>query len=140
MPSNPSYGYRRGGSTIVKMPLDSTSAALIPGDMLIMATAGYVKQCAAGDKPIGVAVSSASAPSADGDTFVDVEIDPSAIFEYPPDAGTVSQGLVGTTMDVGGAQSIDIDASADDVIVCVGVDTARNTLLCRILFTYLGVV
>ena len=140
MPSSPKYGYRKGGSTIMVFSVDSSTTAIIPGDMVVAGTAGYVQKAAAGERPIGVAVSASAVPSADGDLTVRVETDLTAIFEYPPDAGTVTQGLVGTTMDIGGAQSIDIDASADDIFVCLAVDTVNNTVSGRFLFTHAGVV
>lgn len=134
------YGYRRGGWNVVEMKMDASTVAQVePGDFVVAVTAGYVGQAAAGDTPLGVAISVGTDPSADGESSVLVNIAADAIYEYPPDAGTVTQGLVGTTMDVGGAQSINIDASADDVIKVVGVDIARNTLFVQLIPTFAGV-
>lgn len=137
------WGYRKGGCTEVLMKVaDAATNGVVPGDMVIMESgnAGYIVPCSAGDIAIGVALSGCPAPSADGAQSVRVCIDPTAIYEYPPDAGSVTQALVGTTMDTGGAQSINIDASTDDKCICVGVDVDRNTLLIQLIPTYLGVV
>lgn len=139
------YGYRRspsGGAFGVRMKVaDAATGGIAVGDMVIMESgnAGYIVPCSAGDIPIGVALEACSAPSADGAQSILVCIDRNAIFEYPPDAGTVTQALVGTTMDTGGAQSINIDASSDDVITVHEVYLDRNTLGVSIAFTYLGV-
>ena len=122
------YGYRRGVRNLVTIPVDSTSAAITVGDAVII-TAGYALQAAAGDIPHGVATSAATVPAADGETSVTVDISDQSIYEYPPDAGTVTQALVGKKMDLGGPRSINIDATVDDCALCVGVDTSANTVL-----------
>ena len=49
------YGYRHGQRQPVKMLVDSSSSVPIEvGDMIALATAGYVKQAVAGDKIVGV--------------------------------------------------------------------------------------
>ncbi len=139
--TNPLYGYRKGASVKVVAKVAAASADIKPGDMVVAASAaGYVQQAAAGELPIGVAATGAASPSANGDVEITMEVSPLALFEYPPDAGSVTQALAGTTMDVGGAQSIDIDASADDVVIVREVDTTRNTLLVSFTFTHAGVV
>lgn len=142
MSSRP-WGWRSGGDSIREFAVaDAATSGITAGDFVIMESgnAGYIVPCSAGDKPIGVAMDTCSAPSADGAKKIRVCIDLDAVYEYPPDAGSVTQALVGTTMDVGGAQSIDIDASTDDVITVVGVDIARNTLFVKLTSTWLGVV
>lgn len=137
------YGWRKGGKTQVTMKVaDAATSGVAIGDFVIMESgnAGYIVPCSAGDIAVGVAMTACSAPTSDGSETVEVCIDPTAIYEYPPDTGTVTQALVGTTMDTGGAQSINIDASADDKCICVGVDTDRNTLLIQLIPTFLGVV
>ena len=118
-----------GTPMLVSMPVDSSSADISQGDFVSLATAGYIKQVVAGDLPYGVAQDSVSSPSADGDVSILVDVSCETIYRRDPDAGSVTQDLVGTTMDVGGAQSVNIDASDDDCIVCVGVDTDNNKLL-----------
>jgi len=124
------YGYRIGPRVAIRFPVDASSADIKVGD-LIRVTAGYAFQAAAGENPIGVAMESVENPAADGEAFVLVDVSDQSIYEYPPDSGSVTAALVGKSMDVGGARSIDIDASTDDVAFCVAVDTAANTLLVR---------
>jgi len=139
MSSRP-WGYRSGPYEVVEMKMDSDTVAQIePGDFVVAVTAGYVGQAAAGGTPLGVAVSVGLDPAADGQQSVLVSMDPDAVYEYPPDIGTVTQALVNTTMDIGGAQSIDIDASTDDIIQVVGVDIERNTLFVKLIPTFAGV-
>lgn len=140
MSSRP-WGYRRGPYEIVKHYMDSATAAEVqPGDFVVAVSAGYVGQAAAGGTPLGVAVSVGLDPAADGQQYVLVSMHPDAVYEYPPDSGTVTQALVNTTMDIGGAQSIDIDASTDDIIQVVEVDTERNTLFVKLIPTFAGVI
>lgn len=133
-------GYREGVRIPVLKKIDASSAAIEVGDILTTGTAGYLQRAAAGDLVYGVAMQACASPAADGDIAILVDISETAIYEYPPDAGTVTQALVGTTMDVGGPQSINIDASTDDVVKVVGVDTVKNTVLCQFILTYTGVV
>lgn len=135
-----SYGYRFGPQVIQTYGVDSSVATTIrPGDHVKWATAGYVTICGAGDNPIGVAVSVATPGTSDGDVTVQVDISEWSVYEYPPDAGSVTAALIGLTCDLGGARSIDIDASADDNIKIVNVDTAANTVLVRHLYPTTGV-
>lgn len=133
------YGYRFGERMIVEYGVDSTGGTISAGDHVKWATAGYVAVCSAGDNPIGVAVADQVAGSADGDVSVRVDISEWSVYEYPPDTGTVTVGLAGLTCDLGGARSIDIDASADDNIKIVSVDTSANTVLVRHLYPTTGV-
>lgn len=137
------WGYRKGGLTPVEFAVaDAATSGIAQGDFVIFESGnpGYIVPCGAGDIPVGVALDSCPAPSADGAQRIRVNIDRNAIYEYPPDAGAVTQALVGTTMDTGGAQSVNIDASTDDCLVVVGVNTERNTLLVQLIPTFLGVV
>ena len=97
-----SFGYREGPRMLVSLPVDSSTADITAGDILAWGTAGY-------------------------DVSILVDVSELSIYEFPPDAGNVTQAIVGTTMDVGGARSANIDASADDVVVCVRVDVDANT-------------
>lgn len=121
-------GHIRGQQLLVPMLVDSSTSDIVVGDFVSEATAGYVAQASAGDLPIGIAAESVASPSADGGATILVDISCLSVYRRTPDTGSVTQGLVGRTMDVGGAQSIDIDASTDDCIVCVGVNTTDNTL------------
>lgn len=127
------YGYKHGKRLIRRFPVDSATADISVGDLLEWGTAGYVQQAGAGDLPMGVAVEAVASPSSDGDVYISVDVSEEAIFAYPPDAGSVTAGLVGKTCDIGGAQSLNIDASTDDCIEIVGVDTVANLAFCRVL-------
>jgi len=120
----------------VLFPVDSSSAGNIAiGDFVVEVTAGYVGQGAAGGLPLGVAMQACTTPSSDGDVSILVDVSEDSIYEYPADTGTVSQGLCGRTVDIGGAQSIDIDASTDDIIRVWEINTDRNTVYCSVLPT-----
>jgi len=121
-------GFVRGQQLLVPMLVDSATSDISVGDFVTEGTAGYVQQAAAGELPIGIAAEAVSSPSADGDVEILVDVSCLAVYRRSPDTGTVTQALVGRTMDIGGAQSIDIDASTDDCIVCVGVNTTDNNL------------
>lgn len=135
------YGYRYGQRLPVKLPVDSSSTVPIEvGDMLALATAGYVKQAAAGDKIVGVAMSRLeTAPAADGESSVLVDISEQSVYAYPGST-TVSQGKLMLTCDVGGARAIDETASSDDCIRIVGVDAANNLYLVQPILVLAGVV
>ena len=123
-----SYGYREGPRMLVYLPVDSSTSDITAGDILTWGTAGYVQQAAADDNSVaGVAAQSVASPGSDGAVSILVDISELSIYEFPPDSGTVTQAIVGKTMDVGGARSIKIAASADDVVRCVRVDTDANT-------------
>lgn len=132
------YGYRRGLRETRKARVANTavSGGIKKGDFLKWdGVAGYVTQAAAGDLPCAVANEACvTIPTTDGGQEIEADFGPQSIFEYPPDTGTVTVGMIGKTMDVGGAQSINIDASADDGVECVDVDTTNNTVFCKIKF------
>lgn len=134
------YGYRSGVRQPVRVRLDSTTSTIYPNDMLTLATAGYYKQAAAGDVVHGAAMEYATAPSADGGKEILMDVSADSIYAYPPDAGTATVALIGLTMDVGGAQSIDIDASADDCILVRDIDSENNLVLVQIRPAFAGVV
>ena len=133
------YGYRKGRRMPIKALVDSTTADIEVGDLVTVATTGYVKQAAAGETVRGVAMQKVASPSADGGASCLIDESPESVYEYPPDAGSVTQGLVGTSMDIGGAQSIDIDASLIDNVLVRSADTDKNTLNVSFLFAFTGV-
>lgn len=132
MSANPRYGYVKGERLPVQAPVDASTTAIVVGDMLTLGTAGFVQQAAAGDIPYGVAMEPCAVPTADGAKKVLVDISKEVIYRYPPDAGSVTAALLFTTMDVGGPQSINIDATTDNSVKCVGVDTDTNTILIKL--------
>jgi hypothetical protein len=136
------WGYRRGGEDPVQIVYiaDAATSGVTAGDFLVKESAGgYYIPAAAGELPDCIALDSCSAPASDGAKSVRVSRNLSAVYEYPPDTGTVTRLLIGTTMDVGGAQSVNIDASADDILYCVDVDVQRNTVFVQLIPTRLGV-
>jgi len=139
MAANPRYGYVKGERVTLACPVDASTTAIVAGDMLTLGTAGYVQQAAAGDIPYGVAMDPCAVPAADGAKSVLVDISKDSVYRYPPDAGSVTQALLFKTCDVGGPQSINIDATVDDVIYIVGVDVDSNTVLIQIAPTPAGV-
>lgn len=124
--ANLNAGYIRGERILVTLPVDSSSEDIVLGDFISLATAGYVKQAAAGDEPYGVACESVANPASDGGALVTVDISQNSVYAVAPDEGTVTVGLLFKTIDVGGAQSANIDAGTDDSLYVVGVDTTRN--------------
>ena len=136
------YGYREGVRRLIPVKIDSGGTFPINvGDMLSLGTAGYYSQSAAGDIPHCVACEAVpTAPTSDGDIQILADFSEDSVYEYPADTGSVTQALAGVTMDVGGPQSINIDASADDVILVRRVDTDANTVFVQLRPTYAGVV
>lgn len=125
----PSAGmYRYGARTVVSLPVDASTSAITVGDFLVLGTAGYVQQAAAGDVPIAVAVSSVASPSADGGAYVTADVSLESVYECKPDAGSVTAALLGKTMDLGGARTINIDAGVDNCVRCVKADAVNNTV------------
>lgn len=131
--------YATGRRRLVPYPVDSTTADIEVGDMLSLATAGYVQQISAGELLLGFAAEKVSSPSADGDVTILVDTSDESTYWYPPDSGTVTQALCGLTCDVGGAQSIDIDASADDCVLIHEVNTDDNLVRISKVNTLAGV-
>jgi hypothetical protein len=142
------YGFHGGVDVARRYPV-TTDSAINEGDMLKLSrqtvngvsNVACVTPCSAGDNPVAVAAESVAKPTAHGALDCLCYNSPEAVFEYPPDTGTVDGSLVFKTCDTGGAQSINIDASADDVIKIVDVDTYRNTVLVKVAFEgeYVGV-
>ena len=138
-----SFEYRKGERQPVLLPLDSSSADIVVGDAITATdpTPGYFKEVdATTEVPLGIAMQTVEAPDSDGGAYVLVDISPDAVYEVSPDSGTVGVTLVMKTMDCGAdARSVDINGSSADNILCVGIDTDANTLLCQIRATYAGV-
>jgi hypothetical protein len=131
------YGYRSGPRVPVQIKIDSSTSAISVGDFLVLATAGYYKQAGANEEAQCVAMQATAAPSADGGVTILADFSHESIYEYPADTGSFVQGDVGKQMDVGGAQSINRDASAtgsgtDGCLQCVRVDTTKNTGFVRL--------
>lgn len=137
------YGYREnagGKQLLIPVLIDSSSAAIDVNDMLTKGTAGYFQKAAAGDIVECFAAGKCAVPSADGGVSILADFSTESVYEYPPDAGTVTQALVPLTTDTGGARSVDIDASTDDCLQIVRVDVGANTVFVRRIPIYVGVV
>jgi hypothetical protein len=135
--SDTEYGYRSGPRTPRPVRLDSSTSTISVNDALKLGTAGYYQQAGAGDEVQCFAMQASTAPSADGEKVILADFSPLAIYEFPPDSGTVVVGDIGKQMDLGGAQSINRDASAtgsggDGCFQCVDVDTDNQTLFVRL--------
>ena len=130
------YGYRKGPRELIELPLDSTSADIGADCIAITedgATSQFFKEVdGSGESLMGWSASKVDSPSADGGAKVLVDVSSQSIYEFPPDAGTVTYALVGKTCDIGAdGKSINIDASATDDILIVDVDTTSNTCFVR---------
>jgi len=99
-------------------------------------SSGYLTACSAGDVPYGVArdrMTTAMSPATSGDVVAGVFVGPNNHYRYPPDAGTVAITDVFKKMDVGGARSVNIDASTDSCLICIDVDTTNNELIVQLI-------
>lgn len=130
------YGPHGGFSSVEFWPVSNTGT-IAEGDMVHWDEAGqYITTCEAGDTPCGVALDNSNQPTSDAGNKILVETSTMALFEYPADTGTITAALIGKTMDVGGAQSINIDTSAQDCIYVTNVRLTESTktVICRIKF------
>jgi len=131
-----SYGYHGGSKMMRRFPVSNT-AAIAQGDLLKIETVtiggvdncSAVTPCGAGDKPVAVAAEKCDVPTTDGQYTVLCYVSSDTYFAYPAVTGTINVTLRFKTMDVGGAQSIDIDASTDDIVYCWDVDEVNDVLI-----------
>jgi hypothetical protein len=135
------YGYRysEGGGARAPRPvkLDSSTSTISVGDFLKLGTAGYYQQAAANEEAQCVAMQASTAPSSDGAKSILADFSTNSVYEFPADTGSAVQGDVGKQCDIGGAQSVNRDASAtgaggDGCLQIVDVDTTANTLFVRL--------
>lgn len=115
--------------TIIRLPVAAASSDISVNDVLTSDGSGYVLKASAGSAALaGVAATAVDSPAADGEAFVECDISEETVYAYPPDTGSVTATMARTTMDLGGAQTIDIDASTDDVVWVHHVDVSKNLL------------
>jgi hypothetical protein len=132
------YGYSSGPQTPRPVALDSSTATVNIGDFMRLGTAGYYQACTAtSDEPQCIAMEYSTAPSADGEKIILADFSTLSIYRYPPDTGTVVIGDRGKSCDIGGAQSVNRDASAqgqggDGCLEIVDVDVAEQVLYVRL--------
>ena len=138
------FEFRKGAARDIQpCKLDSTSAAIVVGDMITVAdaTTGFFKEVdTAAEAVYGVATTASASPSADGGATVMVDVSPNSTYECSPDAGTVTEALVGKSMDCGAdAKTADINGSTTDDLVCRQVDIPNNRLWVQLKPTFTGV-
>jgi len=132
-------GYLCGTRIIADYPVKS-GTTIAQGDFVDLDSSGYLQPCDAGDIPFGVAVGAVpTAPTANGSLKCAVDTSSQSVYRVAPDAGTVALTLVGKKMDVGGAQSANIDASTDGCLFVRGVDTVANVVLISLILLPVGV-
>ena len=115
------------------------SEVINQGDFCDFDASGYLAECDANDTPTCVAMETITGGATDGLNRALVDFSTLSVYEMPPDAGTVDHTLIGKTMDCGGAQSVNIDATVDDSLACVDVDTNANTVFVRLVPVFAGV-
>lgn len=122
-------GYVYGDRTLIPFRVKA-SETIYANDFVDLDSNGYLAQIDAGDIPMGVAFGATSGTvTNDGDQEILVDVSPHSVYRFPPDTGTLAITIEGKTCDVGGAQSIDPDATVDDCILVHRVDTITNTAL-----------
>jgi len=134
------YGLYSGSEVIVQAKVDSSTTAIVTGDFLIYATAGYVKKAAAGDLIVGIALEDCAVPTSDGLATIKMGISQEAVYKRAVGTGTITQAMAGLTCDIAGARTIDVTASADDCIVIVQPLVSTNEALVTHRYTRAGVV
>lgn len=137
--ANLDTGYLYGPRSIRSYPVKS-GVTIAANDFVDLDASGYLQPCDAGDIPFGVAVGAVTtAPTVNGAQICDVDTSNQSVYRVAPDAGTVAITLVGKKMDVGGAQSANIDASTDGCLFVRGVDLADNRVLVSLILLPVGV-
>jgi hypothetical protein len=131
-----SYGYQSGYRTVATVLLDSTTTAIVVGDGLVLATAGYYKKAGAGEEVQCIACAASAVPDADGGLAIVADFSTETIYKYPPDTGSFVVGDVGKLCDWGGSRTLNRDASAtgaggDGIFQILAVDTTANTALVK---------
>lgn len=124
------YGLKTVEPYVVVL-IDDGSEDIEVGDALTTAgaTAGYYRRCdAAAEAVSGFATQKVASPSSDGGAKCLMDISKEHIYVFPADAGTVTQALVGTALDIGAdGRSIDINGTTTADLRVVAVNIADNT-------------
>lgn len=133
------YGYRYGDRNLVSLPVKA-SETWEAGDAVKLSS-GFLAKCGAGDSVYAIAFDAVpTAPSANGDLSVLVDLSTDSVYEWPVGTGTISQAMQGQTCDISGSQGLDVTASADDCILIVKPNVSANTALIQIRPAATGVV
>ena len=137
------FEYRTGRRSIESMPMDASSAAIVPGDAITVtgATDGYVQKADGdGDTVVGIAFSKVTAGSADGDVSVLVDVSTESVYEVGGD-GTLTVDMANNPCDVAAdAQTIDINGSTKDDIDVISINVTTQKARVRILRSALGAI
>ncbi len=132
-------GYAYGPRSI-RGYLVKSGVTIAANDFVDLDSSGYLQPCDAGDIPFGVAVGAVvTAPTANGALSCEVDTSSQSVYRVAPDTGTVALTVLGKKMDVGGAQSANIDASTDGCLFVRDVDLAGNRVYVSIINLPAGV-
>lgn len=132
------YRGRAESRQAVSLPVDASSEVIRIGSPITItgAEAGFVQRVDGNsDTVIGIAMTEVlDAGAADGDKQVLVDVSPLSIYEVRPSTGSVAAANLQSKFDAAanGATVLFGVTSTDGSILCVGVDTTRNTLKVRI--------
>ena len=129
-----------GARDIRKLPLDSSTAAIVAGTVMKVGTAGYFQDAGAGDNAIGVATQDAAVPGSDGAGFCLVDVSPFSKYTTTAGTGTIVAAMAQQVCDLAAASTLDVTASTDDCIVIHEVNVADATALVSISPIRAGVV
>lgn len=137
------FEWVRGERTLIELPLDASTAALVQGQVITEddATAGYFKEVdALAESCRGVVVNKVASPATDGDKSVVVDVSRHSVYRVSPDAGSVALTDQMETCDIGAdGLTINIDGSTTDDIEILNVDTGANVAYVRFNFSLSGV-
>jgi hypothetical protein len=131
------YGYRGGPQVTRKVRIDASTSAISMYDFLKLGSAGHYQQCDANGEAQCIALEACGVPTADGDIEINADFSNQSLYEYVADTGSFVVTDIGKSCDVGGAQSINRDASAtgqggDGCLEIIDVDLANNTGIVRL--------
>lgn len=122
----------------VVMPVDKDTEVIRIGDLITTAgaTAGFVQRVDSNSEVVvGVAMTEVlDAGAADGTARVTVDVSPLSIYEIRPSTGNVAAANLMRKFDAAanGQTALFGVTATNGEILCVGVDTVRNTLTVRI--------
>lgn len=131
-----------GPQTLVPLKVDSTTSAIAPYDLLTR-DGGYVELWASGGVH-GIAMGAiTTAPTADGNKDVLVEVGETALYDFPVITGTLTQAMEGKTCDgavSSGRFGLNVSAATYNNFVIVRADVTNQRALVQLRPTRAGVV
>lgn len=126
------YGHVRGGHVSVPVPLAASQTFKRQSGRFVYLASGYATVADDGANEIfGFAEESERTTSSTaGAEYVNVIIDPTAVFRVPVAAGTYVITMMGKSCDIlidaAGIQGADLTAADDDVLIVVDGDLVNN--------------